>query len=412
MKRVLYPSLLMVLLAAIGSAAAAPQVIDGIPGAAATTAEFSQGTSMTPHRTQAESQFVALHSIWLAEVVQQAAQSSDPEHQVAAAVIAVSPGLLRLPVDRGFLDDLFASAQAAATLRPDLLAVLEAFCSAARDPMIWLDHDDPRLVPTVCADVDLAARASDLEPANAFHWVRRSGHALVHGDRHEARAHLLATARSSYWRPPYRTRMAVLLRTFSRWPPDSALAEAGALVEAESLLHQDPDAMARVFMGAWRDTVLFSALQAQNLAALTLEIGQSSAFTLCRKAIESDDKALLATCRRLARMWVDEGDTIVDVLAGYRLQILTETPAASARAEQELAEFREHHYSAYWRALREYDIEPDILTDIHNLIDHGEIEMMRRGLARVEAQVAADPDRHRHASGQAVIIDTKEVDVP
>jgi hypothetical protein len=123
---------------------------------------------------------------------------------------------------------------------------------------------------------------------------------------------------------------------------------------------------------------------------LSLPLGPyQPTLELCEEAMAASDKPVIAACRRLARMMVDSGDTMIDVMVGYALSIKVEPPAAAARAEAERDAMRAEMVDGYYAVLQAHALPQDLVADLRNWLRHGEIEMMRRGLARVEAELVS-----------------------
>lgn len=325
---------------------------------------------------------------YLARVVAAAAASGELEHEVAALLLAGSFSMRGHDFEPGILDGLMTRAMAGAALRPDLLNALDISCGLLASAWTPTNPDATRAPPPACDESGTRRKLTAIEPANAHHWIRRLDSDLRAGDHELARAHLLATTRSTYWRPAFRTILHLMHAALTRWPPGEDLTEAARAV-SESLAQAGTlGASDMAYFEAWRDSRAFVAQTTMGLS-LILPIGpHQPMLELCRAAVAAPDRAGIAACARLARLMIGSEDSVMDVMVGYALLIEVEPPAAAARAEAERDALRTGMLEAYRSALTEHGVTQDLVADLANWIEHGEIEMTRRGLARVEAELA------------------------
>ncbi|HRQ65465.1 MAG TPA: hypothetical protein PKZ76_11510 [Xanthomonadaceae bacterium] len=366
-------------------------------------AELVDAVSTWESEQQAQSETLAAigqavaeaQSRYFADFVRQASTSSELEHRVAAAVLLSLPGLGVIGEPGIDAQTLLADTLAGAALRPDLLAILHHTCG------LWLWHIEPRpgqsavSYPAGCADADLAARLTALEPSNARHWMRRANEAHRYGDHEDARAMLIASGRASTWRTPARSLARILDNALRRWPPPEELGELLALQEESWATVNDPPShtsMADPSTQNLRDGDVLRATLVWNAAMLVAD-GYSPVSTLCREALPAGDTALADACRRLARMMADHADTVLDRVIGLSLlaELAPPAAAAAAAAEARLAEHREST-AAYSRDSLAYGRSEDASVDLETFIALGEVEMMQRAMARLEARRASRPD--------------------
>lgn len=349
----------------------------------------AQHEEMEQLQNETSLRFNEVYRDYLVGVVEAASASGELEHEVAALLLAGNYGVRGHEFEPGVLDGLMRRSMAGAALRPDLLSALDVACGLLASAWTPEDPGARRAPPQGCDDSGTRRRLTAIEPANAYHWIRRLDSDLRAGDRETARAHLLATGRSTSWRPPFRTILGLLRETLTRWPPSQELTEAARAFS---------ESMAEAHLLSAADVAYFEApldpgsLVAQTVLGLILALPfgpYQPTLELCREAVAATDRAVLVACQRLARMMVDAGDTLVDVMVGYSLLIETGSPSEAARAETERDALRKNLIEAYTSALTEHAITQDILVDVANWIEHGEIEMMRRGLARVQAELAS-----------------------
>jgi hypothetical protein len=340
-------------------------------------------------RSAVEREYEDAFAAYLAAVVDHAAASADIEDKVASLLLVSSSALREQTFRPGFLDRLSDEALAGSALRPDLLAVVDLACGLLANPVILYPDHAPHAVPASCADQDLAARLTAIEPSNAFHWVRRFNDVARHGDPETARTLLLASGRSTLWRPPARFAMKLVHQTLSRWPPTPPVYQAARELAEDTATRHPADAIGDAYMNAWRDPETFIVTHAWGIGMLLWFSPVSPKLERCREAIAARDTALVAVCRRLGRMIVDSEDSIMDVLIGYGLLTDVESPAASARAAERREQFWEDVYAGYWTVLNDSGVAPDIVADFHDLLAHGEVEMTRRARQRLDARLAA-----------------------
>lgn len=318
-------------------------------------------------------------------VIVSAVESGELEHEVGALLLAANFGSSNHVLEPGGFHRLMSRA----ALRPDLLMALDIACT-----VLTPESTAPNSIATRRRDCDKFGarhRLTAIEPANAYHWVRRLDGDLQIGNRVMARAHLLAAGHSSYWRSELRTVAGLLHATLTRWPPSGELTEAARAV-ADSMPQIDPlnqTSDAGFYYEFWRDPNTFVALTVLRLIEKGPFPDPLPMLGLCREAVAAADDAGVAACRHLARLMIDAEDRTFEVSLGHTLLMDVEPPAAAARAEAERGALARELNSRY-HALGDYEFRIDPVSDLDDLLNHGEVEMLRRRLARAEAQIAAN----------------------